>query len=443
MENGQMNKPASSRVSRQSTLRNQSGEDEMAAWPRAGSRGASRGGSRGGSRGPSRGPSRGASRGTSRGRSRGLSVRPSSSVSHFSLTFAADYADFQRAAEASVPAESELLCLEGALTSDDLTSGVSEYLQECARLDVGPRARVVTQLRANNSTLDLANVQLGPRGARCLTPIFKHLGFVRAASFQGCGLGPEGFRVVVEGLCGRVVQTEASAVSPLLPQLERLDFARNLIGARGDLVLKPGIVMPCLPEADYEFAREQRRKLLAYQHEDPRERQARLEAQKNDKEAEFVPVSTTVFGLGQRLPRPYLAPVSSEKGQAGKAPEIPAVVPLETRYGIAKKIDSLGLEHVSVTGLCLECLGGFTQLTSLNLSFNRLGDENMAHLASAITSCPALQELSIAGNQIGSKGLYSILGAAADSKIETLNLAENRIDATGAALLASFLALKN
>ena len=154
MEKGQIGNPSSSRVSRRSTLRNQSGEVEQDAWPRSGSRGPSRGGSRG----PSRGASRGASRGTSRGRSRGLSVRPSSSASHFSLTFAVDYADFQRAAEAVVPAESELLCLDGTLTADDLTSGVSEYLQECARLDVGPRSRVVTQLRANNSTLDLANV---------------------------------------------------------------------------------------------------------------------------------------------------------------------------------------------------------------------------------------------------------------------------------------------
>lgn len=201
--------------------------------------------------------------------------------------------------------------------------------------------------------------------------------------------------------------------------------------------------MPCLPESDYEFALEQRRKLLAYQREDPRERQARLEAQKNDKEAEFAPVSTAVFGLGQKLPRPYLAPVSSEKGQAGKAPEIPAVVPLETRYGIAKKIDSLGLEHVSVTGLCLELIGSFTQLTSLDLSFNRLGDENMAHLAKALTGCPSLRELSVAGNQIGSRGLYSVLRAVSDSKIEVLNLSENKIDATGAALIASFLALRN
>lgn len=67
----------------------------------------------------------------------------------------------------------------------------------------------------------------------------------------------------------------------------------------------------------------------------------------------------------------------------------------------------------------------------------------MAHLAKAIAGCPALHELSIAGNQIGSRGLCSVLGAVSDSKIEVLNLSENRIDATGAALVASFLALKN
>lgn len=205
MEAGPAGNSSSARVSRRSTLRNQSGEAGEVGWAIGGSRSGSRGGSRGPSRGPSRGASRGASRGTSRGKSRGISVRPSSSASHFSLTFAADYADFQRAAEAAVPAESELLCLDGALTSDDLTSGVSEYLQECARLDVGPRSRVVAQLRANNSTLDLANVQLGPKGARCLAPVFKHLGFVRALIFRGCGLGPAGFRVVVESLVGRTL----------------------------------------------------------------------------------------------------------------------------------------------------------------------------------------------------------------------------------------------
>lgn len=65
---------------------------------------------------------------------------------------------------------------------------------------------------------------------------------------------------------------EIPAGAVLLPRLEALDLGRNLVGTRGDLVLKQDAVVPCLPEADYEFALEQRRKLLAYQREDPRER---------------------------------------------------------------------------------------------------------------------------------------------------------------------------
>jgi Ran GTPase-activating protein (RanGAP) involved in mRNA processing and transport len=78
-------------------------------------------------------------------------------------------------------------------------------------------------------------------------------------------------------------------------------------------------------------------------------------------------------------------------------------------------------------------------LTTLDLGWNRIGDEGATELASMLRANATLTTLDLSGNRIGDEGateLASMLGA--NTTLAKLNLCSNDIDAAGDVLLDVF-----
>ncbi len=87
-----------------------------------------------------------------------------------------------------------------------------------------------------------------------------------------------------------------------------------------------------------------------------------------------------------------------------------------------------------------EALKSNTSLQSLNLSNNWIGDQGAAALAEALKSNTSLQSLNLGGKWIGDKGAEALAEALkSNTSLQSLNLYNNQIGAKGAAAFAEAL----
>jgi Ran GTPase-activating protein (RanGAP) involved in mRNA processing and transport len=81
-----------------------------------------------------------------------------------------------------------------------------------------------------------------------------------------------------------------------------------------------------------------------------------------------------------------------------------------------------------------------SSLQTLNLTWNKIGDEGAVALAEALKDNKSLQTLALCKNQIGDEGAKALAGALkVNSSVRHLNLRSNKISDSGAAALADAL----
>ena len=110
-----------------------------------------------------------------------------------------------------------------------------------------------------------------------------------------------------------------------------------------------------------------------------------------------------------------------------------------TLYGIG--LQSQGLKH-----LCEALISGDCNLTSLNVSNNRLGDEEILHLCNPLTSVNCtLTSLNVSDNMLGDEGIVHLCNAltSVNCKLTSLNVSDNTLGDEGIMHLCNALTSVN
>ena len=110
-----------------------------------------------------------------------------------------------------------------------------------------------------------------------------------------------------------------------------------------------------------------------------------------------------------------------------------------TLYGIG--LQSQGLKH-----LCEALISGDCNLTCLNVSNNRLGDEEILHLCNPLTSVNCtLTSLNVSDNMLGDEGIVHLCNAltSVHCKLTSLNVSDNTLGDEGIMHLCNALTSVN
>jgi uncharacterized protein (TIGR02996 family) len=119
------------------------------------------------------------------------------------------------------------------------------------------------------------------------------------------------------------------------------------------------------------------------------------------------------------------------------------LIAILSRSKMAKKLDSLFIDHTSLTDAGLSALvsGKFSQLTTLELSRNRIRQAGIEALVAA-NPFPKLEKLNLWGNQINAAATELLAGWKGLSNLRELELHDNSIGFEGATALAGSKYLK-
>ena len=110
-----------------------------------------------------------------------------------------------------------------------------------------------------------------------------------------------------------------------------------------------------------------------------------------------------------------------------------------TLYGI-------GLQSQGLKRLCEALISGDCNLTSLNVSNNRLGDEEILHLCNPLTSVNCtLTSLNVSDNMLGDEGIVHLCNAltSVNCKLTSLNVSDNTLGDEGIMHLCNALTSVN
>ena len=113
-------------------------------------------------------------------------------------------------------------------------------------------------------------------------------------------------------------------------------------------------------------------------------------------------------------------------------------------YGLT--LYAIGLQSQGLKHLCEALISSDCHLTSLNVSNNMLGDEEIMYLCNALTSVNCtLTSLNVSHNSLGDKGIMYLCNAltSVDCTLTSLNVSSNRLGDEGIMLLCNALSSVN
>lgn len=266
------------------------------------------------------------------------------------------------------------------------------------------------------SIINLSYTDIGDWGMEALSEfVFCENALLKSLDLSFCGITTHGLRALCRGLSLRR--------SRGLPAVQALVLAGNVI--RDDVASEIGKAISCVADRQEKWDREGGRVSRGTDEIGAVDNVATISPSDGIKLLHLGSTSITPESLVELL---------SELGPT---------CPLQELKLQSNKITSQGasilfnfLESKSATGMPV-----FPKLNRLDMSFNALQDAGIAKLTRTISKRSKINmfEVSISGNDFGSKGVESIMNKLLQHRLVTLNLDNNSIGDQGCQLVAASL----